>query len=144
MEKKNFLVPSITGFAGLVIGALIIVAFHTSIWQLQINKPCSNSVSLTDATNFIKGLDASAQTYSDKLKGFNIDIQQYYAMQCLYNHNQLLGGFRIYFGTDASGSTSSMVVGMDGSGLDDKSLFYSVNNVNPKTSGPCPPACDSY
>jgi len=144
MEKNKYLVPSVTGIIGIVIGALIIVGFHTMIWVSPILKPCTNTVPSTEASTFIRGLDASAQNYTDKLKGFTVDIQQYYAMQCLYNLNQGLGGFRIYFTYENSTETASVVVGVLGTGMDDKSLYYSVNNLSPKTAGPCPPACDTY
>lgn len=136
--------PSVTGIIGMVIGAFIIVGFHTMIWQSPILKPCTNTMPSTDAGTFIKGLDISAQPYNDKLKGFTIDIQQFYAMQCLYNLNQGLGGFRIYFTYENSTETASVVAGVLGTGLDDRSLYFNVNNLNPKTSGPCPPACDTY
>ena len=140
MQKKSFWLPLSTGILGILIGAIAMwVIIRISQGQYLTIKSCSPTITATQVHDYMKAFASNdARPFNDTLKGFTVDLQQYYAMQCLLSKNSSLKGFRIIFGDDKINKFMTIIDGVDSSGRDDKTLFY---NVLPGTSGPCPPIC---
>jgi hypothetical protein len=141
MEKNGFLLPVATGAIGILIGAIgMFFVFRSTPELFSISKPCPPTLTEQQVSTYMSNFQSVARPYQDTLKGFTIDLQQFDAMNCLLVKNSQLAGFRVYFGIDAAGANTTMVVGMDNTGNDVRTMFY---NVSQRFSGPCPPICDA-
>jgi hypothetical protein len=142
MEKKKILSPWSSSILGLAVGAVVtFIVLSLSPGMLLISKPCPSTLTEQQVGAYMKSYRSTAVAFHDTLKGFNVDIRQFYAMSCLFDKNPQLAGFRVYFGKDAAGTYTSMIVGMDINGKDVRTLFYGATF---KYSGPCPPICDAH
>jgi hypothetical protein len=141
MEKNQPLSPWIASVIGLAIGAVVtFFVLKTNPQMLMISKPCPQTLTEKQVGTYMKNYRSTATAFQDTLKGFNVDIRQFYAMSCLFDKNPQLAGFRVYLGKDAAGSNTSMIVGLDINGQDVRTLLYGTTF---KYSGPCPPICDA-
>jgi hypothetical protein len=147
---KNKFAPMLIAFlVGAIIGAGIIWLCCCGCCQKSCEKQCQvvKPRSLLDEPKLIDVAAArtSIQTYRqapvsvDTLKGFAINLEQYYAMGLILNADTTVHGFRIYMAADSIPSNLVMIV--VGTGSPDKtSSAYSTKSSG---SGPCPFICDS-
>jgi hypothetical protein len=141
MEKKRFLSPVTASLFGIVIGVIVtFFVLHFAPTLLLLSKPCPPTLTEPQVGSYMTNYRITAKPYQDTLKGFNVDIRQFNAMNCLFDKNPQLAGFRVYFGKDVAGANTSMIVGLDNSGNDVRTLIYGTSY---KYSGPCPPICDA-
>jgi len=141
MEKKQILSPVTAVLLGIVLGVVItFFVLRSAPTLLLISKPCPPTLTEQQVGSYMHTFHTTAKLYQDTIKGLNVDLLQFNAMNCLFDKNPKLAGFRVYFGKDGNGRSTSMVVGIDNSGNDDRTLFYSASY---RFSGPCPPICDT-
>ena len=96
-------------------------------------------VSAAVANGYFKNYMASAVSVNQVIKGFTVDKNQLEAMNNIAKENTTLQGFRIYMGRDNNANPVSIVVGIDGKGLD--AVNNTIYNTN-SPGNPCPPVCD--
>ena len=140
--KTNKYIFSVMGFlTGTVFGISIICFMSFTNSQASPGQASSLiSITTTQAHTYFTNYMANAVPYNQVIKGLNIDKAALTAMNSISVENPALAGFRIYFGKDGNGKNIGIVVGVDGSGLDDVKSSV-INTDSPKTS-PCPPICD--
>jgi hypothetical protein len=140
MEKNQFFSPVVTGVLGIVTGAVIMYFVNRTDTNINpITNSCPPTLTHQQATLYKSNFKSQARPYLDTLKGFNVDVQEVNAMKCLLDRNSQLAGFRVYFGRDNAGTDKIIIVGVNNTGKDDRTLYYYVTH---RLSGPCPPTCD--
>jgi hypothetical protein len=140
MEKKQLFSRTTACLLGLVFGVIVtFFVLRSAPILLLISKPCPPTLTEQQVREYMIRYHSTATAFQDTLKGFNVDIMQFNALNCLFDKNPQLAAFRIYFGVDPAGAKTTMIVGVDGKGKDVRTLYY--NSL--RYSGPCPPICDT-
>jgi hypothetical protein len=136
MEKNKFLrmvLPFIVG-AGFGLGVWALYSFTQTPGTSAVTK-----ISAADAHTYAQNYYTASTIPTEKIKAFAIDKGALNAMNSILAAAPAAAGFRIYFGTNASGATCWMMCGIDGSGADMTANVFSSPSA---TVGLCPKFCD--
>jgi len=140
MKTNKFFLTVIGFFSGIVLTISFMGLFAFSSGPGSSTPGGGNvPVSATVANGYFKNYMASAVSVNQVIKGFTVDKNQLEAMNNIAKENTTLRGFRIYMGKDNNANPVSIVVGIDGKGLD--AVNNTIYNVN-SPGNPCPPVCD--
>jgi hypothetical protein len=142
MKTNKYIYVALVFLAGIVSGISIVglLAFK--------NAPAPSAsgsgiapISSTDANQYYKNYLASATIYNHVIDGLVIDKTQLDAMNAIFQENNSLTGFRIYFGKDNNSNNVAIVVGVNGSGKD--AVGNTIYNTVSYSTNACPPVCDN-
>lgn len=140
MKTNKYFLSAIGFFSGIVLTISFMGLFAFSSGPASSAPGGGNvPVSATVANGYFKNYMASALSVNQVIKGFTVDKNQLEAMNNLSKENTTLRGFRIYLGKDNNANPVSIVVGIDGKGLD--AVNNTIYNTN-SPGNPCPPVCD--
>lgn len=136
---------TITFYKRLAFASSLICVLSVSFIFISANKftpapGTQESISVTKANTYVKNYMRSASATNAIIKGTIIDMDQLEAIDIIRNENPSATSFRIYFAKDDAGADASVIVGIDDTGND---LTNSIYSTSRKTSGLCPPVCDS-
>jgi hypothetical protein len=137
MEKKKFLRMVLPFIAGAAVGFGVWALY--SFTQSQSIVPGVGKITVADAHTYAQNYYNAATVPTEKIKGFTIDKGGLSAMNSILAATPTAAGFRIYFGTNASGAGLWIMCGMDPSGADMTANIYSSQSG---TVGLCPKICD--
>lgn len=127
--------PFIAGAAvGLGVWALY------SFTQSQSIVPGVGKISVADAHTYSQNYYNATTVPAEKIKGFVIDKTLLNGMNNLLTSATTATGFRIYFGTNASGGGVWIMCAMDPNGGD---MTANVLSGTSNTVGLCPKICDA-
>jgi hypothetical protein len=141
MKNKKFLWTALPFLAGTIFGiSLLGLLSFTGHSKSPGPEPAIARISVTDAHTCFQNYYKNASPYSSKMKGFTIDKAELTAMNAILGVAPSAAGFRIYFGTDASGTGLAIICGIDANGSDMTGSIYSAPTSN---VGPCPTLCDA-
>ena len=146
MKKKKISLPVMTFIMGVLIG-IAPLAFLSFKWSSDTRLPPGlTEIKPGDANNLYTNHSDITGTSFTPLKGFYLDILQFYAMKELANVNTTLSGFRIYLGKESKTNDRNgivgIVVGVDSHGKDACLSTDKIYKTSSMKSGPCPYMCD--
>ena len=140
MKTNKYFLTVIGFFSGIVVTISFMGLFAFSSGPGSPAPGGGNvPVSVAVANGYFKNYMASAVSVNQVIKGFTVDKNQLEAMNNIAKENTTLRGFRIYMGRDNNANPVSIVVGIDGKGLD--AVNNTIYNTN-SPGNPCPPVCD--
>jgi hypothetical protein len=139
MKNRKILWLASSFAAGAILGISILGLVSFTSQPPQPGDPVITRITSADALTFYQNYIRTATTYTNKLKGFTIERTQLTMMNTILTATPTAAGFRIIFGTNASGTSIAMVCAVDATGADMTGNIYSTTYSR---VGPCPPVCD--
>ncbi|MEE4259088.1 MAG: hypothetical protein V2I62_04960 [Bacteroidales bacterium] len=142
MCSKLFNKPFLSFLTGVLFSGILITSYAFINESALPQDAIYQSVTLNDAVALTKEYAKNAQPLDKVFKGFAVNLDQFAAMNKIYQQNQNVSGFRLYSGETRGGDKKSIIVGISASGKDETSgTIYSAPVFD---SGPCPTVCDTH
>ena len=140
MKNKKILWTALPFLAGAIFGISVLgLLSFSSLSKSPGANPVISKISVDVAHAYAQKYLKNATLYTSKMKGFAIDLAELTIMNSILAADPSAGGFRFYFGTDASGTGVLIICGVDANGSDLTGNIYTAPTIN---VGPCPPVCD--
>lgn len=141
MKTNKYILTAAGFFSGIALTVSIMALYSFTGAPEPAGPPTGIiPVSATVANAYYKNYMAGAVSVNQVVKGFTVDKSQVDAMNSIARENPVLTKFRIYMGKDNNGRLVSIVVGVDGRGLD--AVGNTIYNTD-APGNPCPPVCDA-
>jgi hypothetical protein len=140
MKNNKFLRMALPFLVGAVFGLGVWALYSFSQVSITPPDPPVTRISVTDAHTYSQNYYNTATASNSKIKGFNIDKAGVTTMNTILGAAPTAAGFRVYFGTDASGARLWIICGVDSNGSDMTGNIYSAKSTQADL---CPWLCDA-